>query len=122
MEKSDLINKLYQGETAPTNEIYGFCRDYFTPTNMRLLLKKLVVLANTIEYDFLKNPESSVFAIDFGKVSALYDLLNWGLINDKGKREVAQIAWRREIADFLTETPETLNSLNHVSLDETKKP
>ena len=115
MEKAELINKLYEGETAPTNDIYNFCKDFFTPTNIRLLLKKFVILANMIEYDYLKNPQSSVFQIDFGKASAIYDLLNWSCVNDKGKREIAQIAWRREIADFLTETPETLNSIHHDS-------
>lgn len=113
MDKAEIINTLYKGDRIPTNEAAKYCLDLCTPSNIRLLFKKLVVLSNLVEYDNLKNNNSAILAVDFGKLAAVYDILTWAVIQRAGACEISRIAWGREIADFLTEMPETLNSINN---------
>lgn len=115
MDKAELINTLYKGDKVPTDEAAKHCLYLCTPTNIRLLFKKLVVLSNLVEYDNLKNSSSAILAVDFGRLAAIYDIISWAVIQRCGSGEIARIAWGREIADFLTETPETLNSIHHDS-------
>lgn len=114
MDEAEIINALYKGERVPTVEAAKYCLDLCTPTNIRLLFKKLVVLSNLVEYDNIKNNNSAVLAVDFGKLAAVYDILTWAVIQRAGAGEISRIAWGREIADFLTETPDTPMSINNV--------
>lgn len=113
MNKAELINTLYKGDKVPTNEAAKYCLELCTPTNIRLLFKKLVILSNMVEYDNLKNSNSAILEVDFGKLAAVYDILTWSIIKRAGQSEISRIAWGREIADFLTETPETPMSINN---------
>ena len=113
MDKSEIINALYKGDRVPTNEAAKYCVDLCTPSNIRLLFKKLVILSNLVEYDNLKNSSSAILTVDFGRLAAVYDIITWAVIQQHGGGEIARIAWGREVADFLTETPETLNSINN---------
>ena len=113
MDKAEIINTLYKGDRIPTNEAAKYCLDLCTPSNIRLLFKKLVILSNLVEYDNLKNNNSAILAVDFGKLAAVYDILTWSVIKRAGQSEISRIAWGREIANFLTEMPETLMSINN---------
>lgn len=113
MTKQELIKKLYESEKVSNKDIQEYILPLLTPSNVRLLLKKLECYANFLEYDYLRDKESSILLIDFGKLAAVFDMINWAI--HKGS-EIPLIAWKREIADYLTETPETLKSINNINI------
>lgn len=112
MNKSELIKMLYEGENVQNKDVFTACNDYLTPSNLKLLLRKFVACANMLEYNYLKNESKAITQIELGRVAAIFDLVNWGILNSKGlTREIPLVAWKREIADFLTETPETIKCI-----------
>lgn len=112
MNKSELIKKLYEGENVQNKDVFTACNDYLTPSNIKLLLRKFVACANMLEYNYLKNESKAITQIELGRVAAIFDLINCGILNSKGlTREIPLVAWKREIADFLTETPETIKCI-----------
>ena len=114
MEEEKILEQLERGEVVNLDAICKLVVPYLNAGNVRLLCKKLICLANNIEYQYLKDKNSCIMSVELGKLFSISQLLFWNLFKTQGTA-IFQVSQSREFADFVKGTPEMIQRVKNES-------